>query len=296
MDSFNNFFDLISKIPSLHIRVWDVIDIFLVAFVIYQCIKLIRDSRAFQLVKGLIFVGVIYFIVYEFEMQASTYILRVVFANIFIILVVVFQQEIRQIIEHIGKSRFGIFDSLLRGYKGGSSEEVNAAIIEICKAVDRMSESKTGALIVMEKDTLLGDVAENGTYLDAKISHELIGNIFYPKSPLHDGAAIVRGDRVLAAGCVLPNTQNKNLSSDLGTRHRAAVGMSEASDAMIVVVSEETGAISVAHNGSLTRNYTDAELRVKLMDYLTDKPAENKAKSLIKFTKGKKNEESTQSK
>ena len=299
MDAFGNLIDLISKIPSLTFSVWDAIDIIFVAFVIYQLIKLIRDTRAFQLAKGMIFLGILYFLVYNFGMQASTYMLRIVFANIFIVLVVVFQKEIRQIIEHIGKGRIGFFSTLFSGYRGGLDENIKTAIIEISKAVDRMSESKTGALIVIEKDTLLGDIADNGTLLDAKVSHELIGNIFYPKSPLHDGAAIIRGDRILAAGCVLPNTQSTEISSDLGTRHRAAVGMSEACDAMIVVVSEETGAISLACNGKLQRGLNEAEFREQLNNYLTVPEEENSGNFFTKFVKkikGKKDEEKTQNK
>lgn len=291
MGEFNSLFELISKIPSLSFRIRDFLDIFLVAFVIYQCIKIIRDSRAFQLAKGLLFLGIIYLLVYVFDMQASSYILQLLFANIFIILVVVFQQEIRQIIEHLGKSRFGFVNAIMRGYRGETSEEVNTAIIEICKAVDRMSESKTGALIVFEKDILLGDIANNGIEMDAKVTHELIGNIFYPKSPLHDGAVIIRKDRILAAGCVLPNTGQSELSSELGTRHRAALGMSEVCDAMVVVVSEETGAISLAQNGNLRKGLTESELRNELIGYITDKNDENKPNPLKILKKGRKNEE-----
>ena len=168
---------------------------------------------------------------------------------------------------------------------------VSDAIIEIAKAVQRMSESKTGSLIVMEKEMLLGEVIKTGTAVDAKITHELIGNIFYPKAPLHDGAAIVRNGRLICAGCVLPLTKNNDISSDLGTRHRAAIGMSEQSDAMIVVTSEETGVISVAFKGELTRNLTESKLRELLMDYLIETAPEGSSavvNNLMNKFKGKK--------
>ena len=169
---------------------------------------------------------------------------------------------------------------------------VNEAIIEISKAVQRMSDSKTGSLIVMEKELLLGDVIKTGIAIDAVVTHELVGNIFYPNTPLHDGAAIVRNGKLLCAGCVLPLTKNDGISSDLGTRHRAALGMSEQSDAIVVVTSEETGIISVAIGGELIRNLTEAELREKLINHLIDDRKESKITGedgvLKKIFKGKK--------
>ncbi len=270
MSFFENTADFFSKIPSINFRVTDILDICLVAFIIYNGIKLIRDTRAFQLVKGLLLLGAGYFVINALNMEASSYIFEFVFKNIFIILVILFQQEIRHVLEKVGTSKLS---SLSHFLKSGSSEKykvVNEAIIEISKAVQRMSDSKTGSLIVMEKELLLGDVIETGKDIDAKITHELIGNIFFPNSPLHDGAAIVRDGRLLCAGCVLPLSKNSELSSDLGTRHRAALGMSEQSDAMVIVTSEETGTISVAVEGELIRNLTEAELREELIDYILD--------------------------
>ena len=269
MTSFENITDFFSKIPSLHFGFTDLLDILLVTFVLYNGIKLIRETRAFQLVKGLVLLGIAYLVVYQLEMQASTYMFRIVFQNIFIVLIILFQQEIRQIIERLGKSKFSSLGLILKGGQNDVFETVRDSIIEIAKAVQRMSDSKTGSLIVMEKEMLLGDVIKTGTPVDAHVSHELIGNIFFPKSPLHDGAAVVRNGRLLCAGCVLPLTKSE-ISSDLGTRHRAAIGMSEQSDAMIVVTSEETGTISVAFKGELTRNLTEAKLREMLIDYLID--------------------------
>ena len=275
MAAFENFSDFFSKLPSIKFSVADFLDICLVAFLIYHGIKLIRETRAMQLAKGLLLLGIGYLVVYQMEMQSSAYIFRIVFQNIFIVLIVLFQQEIRQVIERVGKSRFSAISSFFRNGREDDSV-VNSAVIEIAKAVQRMSDSHTGSLIVMEKDMLLGDVIKTGTSVDAFVSHELIGNIFFPNSPLHDGAAIVRNGRLLCAGCVLPLTKNDSISSDLGTRHRAALGMSEQSDAMVIVTSEETGVISIALKGKFIRNLTEAELREHMINYLIDNSDENK--------------------
>ncbi len=275
MAFIENMADFFSKLPSLKFGIADALDIILVAFVLYNGIKLIRETRAFQLVKGLLFLGVVYFLITQIGMQASSYIFRFLFQNVFIILIILFQQEIRQIIERLGKSKFSSLSILFKGSNSAKNETVSEAIIEIAKAVQRMGDSKTGSLIVMEKEMLLGDVIKTGKSIDAKITHELIGNIFFPKSPLHDGAAIVRDGRLLCAGCVLPLTKNEEISSDLGTRHRAALGMSEQSDAMVVVTSEETGIISVAFKGELKRGLTEAELREMLINYLLESSSDS---------------------
>ena len=291
MPFFDNIADFFSKLPSLEFKITDFLDICLVAFILYNGIKLIRETRAFQLAKGLLLLGVAYLLIYQLDMQASSFIFRVIFQNIFIVLIILFQQEIRQVLERVGKSRFSNLSLLIKGNDTANIEMVSDAIIEIAKAVQRMSESKTGSLIVMEKEMLLGEVIKTGTAVDAKITHELIGNIFYPKAPLHDGAAIVRNGRLICAGCVLPLTKNNDISSDLGTRHRAAIGMSEQSDAMIVVTSEETGVISVAFKGELTRNLTESKLREMLMDYLIETAPEGSSavvNNLMNKFKGKK--------
>lgn len=270
MTVFENITDFFSKIPSLKFGITDFLDICLVTFLLYNGIKLIRETRAFQLVKGLIFLGFSYLLITALEMQASSYVFGYVFKNIFIILIIIFQQELRQILEKVGKSKFTGLNFFLKGNNSERNAVISEAIIEIAKAVFRMSESKTGSLIVMEKEMLLGDIIKNGKLVDAKITHELIGNIFFPKSPLHDGAAIVRDGRLYSAGCVLPLTRSEDISSDLGTRHRAAIGMSEQSDAMVIVSSEETGIVSVAFKGNLTRGLSESELREMLMNYLTD--------------------------
>lgn len=270
MTFINNIGDFFSKLPSLSFGIADLLDICLIAFILYNGIKIIRETRAFQLVKGLLLLGVAYVVITQLEMQASANLFKLVFQNIFIVLIILFQQEIRQVLEKVGKNKFTSLSLLIKGSRAESVETVSSAIIEIAKAVQRMSDSKTGSLIVMEKEMLLGDVIKTGTSIDAAVSHELVGNIFFPNSPLHDGAAVVRKGRLHCAGCVLPLTKNEDISSELGTRHRAALGMSEQSDAMVIVTSEETGTISVAFKGVLMRGLTESELREKLMNYLID--------------------------
>ncbi len=289
MALFDNITEFFSKLGSLSFGITDLLDIALISFVVYNAIKLIRETRAFQLVKGLLLLGVAYLIITQLDMQASSYIFRFLFQNIFIILIILFQQEIRQVIEKVGNSKFTSLSLILKGNSSEKEKLLNESINEISKAVQRMSDSKTGSLIVMERQTLLGDVINSGKPVDAYITHELIGNIFFPKSPLHDGAAIVRNGRLVSAGCVLPLTKNTDVSSDLGTRHRAALGMSEQSDAAVIVTSEETGIISLAYNGSLERNLTDSELREKLINLLVDNPSDNIIDNglLKKFLKGK---------
>ena len=168
----------------------------------------------------------------------------------------------------------------VRDEESERNQRIKDSIYAVCKACHTMSESKTGSLIVFEHDTLLGDIIKSGTPVDAIVSRELIGNIFYNGAPLHDGAAVIRDGRVVAAGCVLPLTQKENLDTQLGTRHRAAIGMSEQGDAMIVVTSEETGTISIACKGQLTRNLTDSDLREHLIRYLCD--TDNEEKTAVK--------------
>ena len=278
--SIDNLVDFFSRIPSLQFTFWDFLDIAFVTFLIYYAIRFVRETRTFQLLKGLAFFGILYFLVTQANMATSTYIFQKLFGNIFIIIIILFQHEIRQALEHFGVS----YGSALRSGSGDAA--MSEAINEIVKAVDRMSESKTGALLVMERQVLLSDIAESGTRVDAEISHELIGNIFFVNSPLHDGAAVVREARLYAAGCVLPLTKSNEVSSDLGTRHRAALGLSEVSDALIIVVSEETGTISLASNGSFERGLNESELRERLMDAFNLTAGQKKSSGLKSKIKG----------
>ncbi len=240
------------------IKIIDIVDILFVALVLYTVIRIIRDTRAMQLVKGIVFLIGMYFVVSFLRMRASSFIFKEIFSNILIIIVVLFGPEIRTVLEQMGKgaARSGLRTVLASGV----SIDQRMTIDSVCKACTNMSSDKTGALIVFEKDTMLGDIISSGTVLKAEPTRELIENVFFPKSPLHDGAMIIRGSQIHAAGCILPLTRD-NVSSSLGTRHRAAIGVSQESDALVVVVSEETGHISIAQNGTLKRNISSGELR-----------------------------------
>ncbi len=289
--SFSETFEQFKRAVFSFDRISDVLDVLLVAFVIYSVIKLIRETRAIQLAKGVLLLGVVYFIVSLFDMQASQFVFNFIFKNVFIILIVIFSPEIRHALESMGRS--SVTNIALFNFKNKDEVETEAgirnAINSVCRACADMSDKKIGALIVFEKETLLGEIASTGTSLDAKVTTELIGNIFFPKAPMHDGATIIKNGRVVAAGCILPLTSNNELSSELGTRHRAAIGMSEVSDAIIAVVSEETGAISVAEKGRLRRNISDGDLREVLnKNFLRDYDKENN--KLKKILRGGKNE------
>lgn len=239
----------------------DFLDIVMVAVVIYICVRIIRETRAMQLAKGIIFVLIVYGIVNLFGMEASGYLFKTIFSNILIILVVIFGPEIRSILEQVGNGTTSkSLKSIIHPGVAVDLAELTEGIEAVCKACANMSDKKVGALICFENDTLLGNVISSGTEIGAKISTALVENIFYPKSPLHDGAMVIRDGKVFAAGCILPLTK-KTVSSSLGTRHRAAIGLSEESDAVVVIVSEETGAISVAKGGVLQRNISYGDLR-----------------------------------
>lgn len=268
----------------------DLLDVLLVAFVIYSAVKLIRETRAIQLAKGILLLAVIYFFVSLFNMHTSSYILNFIFSNLLVLIIVVFAPEIRHAFESMGRSSVSKFSFI--NFKNSDDIKLQEDIIDsincTCKAFADMSDKQIGALIVFEKDGKLGEIANTGTRLDAKVTTELIGNIFFPKAPMHDGATIIKDGRVVAAGCILPLTSNNNVSSALGTRHRAAIGMSENSDAIVAVVSEETGAISVAEKGVLKRNISDGDLREILMkNFVKDYgKTDNKFKKILR---GKKN-------
>ena len=257
LDSISEFFNKIFSVFSTF-RFADFLDIVLVAVLIYLCVRIIRETRAMQLVKGIMFIAVL-------GMEASTNIFRTIFSNIILIVFVLFSPEIRKILEQIGKGTARKnFKTIIHPGVAVELDEIENAIECTIKACSNMSDSRTGALIVFENDTLLGNVIDSGTVINAKPSRELIENIFYPKTPLHDGAMVIRNGEIIAAGCILPLTK-KPLKSKFGTRHRAAVGLSEESDAVVVVVSEETGAISVARGGVLSNDISDGELRDILM-------------------------------
>lgn len=232
------------------LRISDFIDIGIVAIIIYYIIMLLRDTRAVQLVKGLIFLFAVFFISRTLHFNALNYILGGAMQIGFFALIVIFQPELRNILERMGRFKVGkIID-----FGDSSEDDMSGTIKSVVSAAENMSATKTGALIVLERETRLGEFITTGTMLDANVSSGLLENIFVPNTPLHDGAVIIRGSKIMTAGCVLPLSANNNLSKELGTRHRAALGLSETTDAVVVVVSEETGKISIARDGSLTRN------------------------------------------
>lgn len=227
----------------------DVIDIILVAFVIYKVLGFIKESRAEQLLKGLLILVVATFLSGWLNLYALNWILNGALTLGMVAIVVIFQPELRRGLEHMGRGKFT--KSVLGKLSNLDKEKAKHITNEFVKAIDYFSKTRTGALIILEREITITDVAENGTKIDAEVSMELLGNIFYEGAPLHDGAVIIRGDRVLAAGCVLPLSSDSTLATELGTRHRAGLGITENSDAVAIVVSEESGAISMAEDGKL---------------------------------------------
>lgn len=246
------------------IGIVDVIDIGIVTFLTYKLILIIRETRAQQVVKGILLLIVLMQLAEIFKLNIINFILKNTMQIGLLAVLIVFQPELRRALEKVGTSRFSKFD-FFSGDRMDTYSEIDYAIECVVSACSSMAKSKTGALIVLERDGHLSEIIETGTKLNADISPELIMNVFFPNSPLHDGAVIVRGDRVMAAGCLLPLSENQSLSRELGTRHRAALGMSERSDAITVVVSEETGTISAAVDGILKRHLALETLR-KLLE------------------------------
>ena len=249
------------------IDVFDVIDICLVWFFLYVAYKFIRERRASKLAIG---VGVLLAlrVISEFyELLAMRFILQNVLQVGLIALVVVFQPELRSALEKVGGEPFRGIKSLTDAKDGAAYGKV---IDNLCEAVCDMSLDKTGALIVIERETKLGDFAKTGVVVNADVSSFLVKNIFFNKAPLHDGAMIIRNGRIHAAGCFLPLSTNPDIIKDLGTRHRAAIGMSENSDAAVIVVSEENGVISIARDGKLQRNYDYNQLHKALTELMVE--------------------------
>lgn len=265
---FSELSEFLNRVLSVFstFTIVDFFDIVLVALLIYVCVRIIRETRAMQFAKAIVFGVLIYAVVNLLGMETSTYVFQQIFANIILIIVVLFSPEIRNILEQIGKgaTRKSI-STIIHPGAAVTLAEIKDCIEAVTRACSDMSDTKTGALIVFENQTLLGDIIESGVLVNAHASTALIENIFFPKTPLHDGALVIRESKVYAAGCILPLTK-KNVRSSLGTRHRAAIGLSEVSDAVVVVVSEETGEISVARKGKLQTDISDGDLRDILMN------------------------------
>lgn len=255
----------------------DILDILIVTFIIYKLLHFIRETRAEQLAKGLLFLMVATLLSKVLQLYTLHWILSGVMTVGLIAVVVIFQPELRRGLEYLGRSKFSNVLSEV------DKEEAKYMVGQLVEAVDSMSASHTGALIVIEREISLNDIAETGTIIDAAISSQMIGNIFYEGAPLHDGALIIRGSRIHAAGCVLPLTQNKNLNKELGTRHRAGIGITENSDALVVIVSEETGIISLAQNGKLTRFLDVKKVEKALFNLYLEESEKNLGERLSSF-------------
>ncbi len=230
------------------IGITDVIDILIVAFVIYKILGLIKQTRAQQLMKGVLLLVVATFVSGALNLHTINWLLKGTVALGAVAVLVVFQPELRRALEYMGRSKF--FKAPLRRVDKEKGKQITAHIV---RAIENFSKDRVGALIVFENEISLSDIMESGTIVDAQISEEILENIFYEGAPLHDGAVIIRNDRVYAAGCVLPLTRSNIIGKELGTRHRAGIGITENSDALTIIVSEETGIISMASEGQLSR-------------------------------------------
>lgn len=262
----------------LSIEIWDLIDISVIAFLAYQLIKLVQKTNSSRIIKGVALVLIALWLS-SGRLRALNYLLTHIVDIGILALLILFQPEIRRVLEKMGSSRLNFMRLFNRPQV--DRQAVERAIQETVSACGEMSKSRTGALIVFERELQLDEHVRSGTRLDAEISSELIKNIFFVKAPMHDGAAIVRNGRLLGAGCMLPLSRNVNLSRDLGMRHRAGIGMSENSDAVVVLVSEETGSISVAVGGMLKRHLMTETLSQLLRNELLP-PEENAENNPIK--------------
>ena len=282
MEFFENFLAIFRTIEFR-----DVVDILAIAFIIYGLFRLVRETRAVQLLKGVLVLFIIYFLSSLFGLVMLSSLLRSLFEASVILVAIIFQPEIRKALEQMGRKN--TWGRLISVFKHGKDEEwekkVSKSIIDAADTAILFSHSRTGALIVFERETMLSDIAASGTIVDAETSVALFGNMFFNKAPLHDGACIIRDGKLFAAGCILPLTDNQDVDINLGTRHRAGLGMSEQSDAVVLIVSEENGVISLAVEGELTRDYTRDSLIKKLRELLL---GEHEEIHPIKNRKGRK--------
>lgn len=252
---FNGFFNII-----LRMSIYDLIDISIVAYIFYKIFMFIKDTRAEQVFKGIIFLLLATQLSNTFKLHTVYWISLKALDYGVIAALIIFQPEFRAGLEHIGRAKFNLF-----GKNVNTSEEtLNRNIEEIVEALYSLSRQKIGALIIMERETRISDIINTGTIIDAEISRQLLINIFIPNTPLHDGAVVIRDSKVKAAACFLPLTESKDLSKDLGTRHRAGIGVSEVSDCITLIVSEETGGVSIAKAGKLYRDIS----RERMMNIL----------------------------
>ncbi len=254
---------IVNTISTLGIS--DILDILITTFVLYKILEFIKDTRAQQLLKGLIFLIAAYFISDYMNLHVVHWLLRTGFTVGIFALIVLFQPELRRGLEYMGRSRMG-----MNRFVKLDKDKAKYITNEIADAIAGFSDNKIGALIVFERDVTLEDIAESGTLINADISEELLGNLFYEGSPLHDGAIIIRQDKIYAAGCVLPLTDKISINKSLGTRHRAGIGITENSDAVTLIVSEETGIVSMAKDGKITRFLDKRSVENMLLGLFTE--------------------------
>ncbi len=261
---------------GLALRLADILDIAIVAYLFYKLSALLRETRAGALIKGIILVLIFAWLSNLLQLNTINYLLRNLMQFGIMALIVVFQPELRRTLEKVGKTNFATLFS-------SEKDEAEEVASEIAAAASAMSSRRIGALIVLERDIKIGDIVRTGCEIDSKVSSELLINIFIPNTPLHDGAVIVRDGRILAARCILPLTPNETLSQEFGTRHRAALGISESSDSAVIVVSEETGKISFVADGNMSRNYTEETLKKMIIKSLASDSKNIKDSTISKW-------------
>lgn len=276
---FTSIFNYFSTISA-----WDIVDIVIVAYIIYEVIKVARNTSSSSLMKGILVLLIALWLSSVLNLTMINFLLRKALEIGLIALVIIFQPELRKLLAKVGSSNFyGLFSG-----KEKEKTALESAITQTVLACEQMAKTKTGALIIYERNMLLSDIMTTGTIIDADTTAELMKNVFYPKAPLHDGAMILRNGRIAAAGCVLPLTNKTNLSKDLGMRHRAGIGVSEQTDALVIIVSEETGAISVAIEGMLKRNLNhDTFEKILRTELLEEETKQKPAGELLGRIKGK---------
>ncbi len=275
---------LISAVNTIKPAVY--FDWLVVAFLIYHAVRLVRETRAMQLIKGIAAILLVYFFAIQLQMNTLRFVLETIVRSGVLLLAILFQPELRRALEQVGRSKLGGLGGFFAPAASLRRENIEENIRILRESCEYLSERKTGALIVVEREIKLGEAIKTGTVVDAEPSVELIANIFFTNSPLHDGAMVMRNGRVYAAGCYLPLSSNTEIGRELGTRHRAGLGMSEISDAIVIIISEETGFISFASESKLHRNYSAR----KLEDYLRKKllPQDEADKKKTRFGRAKK--------
>lgn len=283
MEAIINFFkEFAALVPT--IRIMDIVDILAVAFVIYKIILMLQTTSSARIAKSIVVILLLTALTSVLHMYLMNYLLDKILEIGLLALVIMFQPELRRVLEKLGSKSFREILSTKQ-----EQRNIDYVISETVKACEIMSRERTGVLIVFERTSSLEDYQKTGIVIDARVSSELLRNIFFTKASLHDGAVIIRNERIAAAGCVLPLTENRNISSDLGTRHRAGIGMSEVSDAVVVIVSEETGTISVAISGMLKRHLAPQTLEKLLLNELAPKE-ETKTRNPLKLLRKQRKE------